>query len=426
MNKIIIILTAKNKLRLFWGSIRQAWGAALGLIIVCGIFLYQLLFNIMQAEKGVPITSQYIVYVFAFIAAINFIRIFLSKTPVFKMNAATLHYLYNTKSFKQVLHSKYIFSAIGAVAVSFLVSFCINGFVLSAGFGWTFVILAIYLFSSSLMAWVHYHGEKMERIIILPFFAAATALTFTRTPLSTILSAVILILLEAYTSRYLKLNIPKYYSRLCMLDTISAAQSQNNMAKMVQLAAENRPQIIRGFSLHNLTLSRRTALISKSLIELIRMQKQILVLLALLLLAGWLIGHTVLFNFIPLLDVPEIRKVLAAVCTATALSTLYQLFIKQISVVIEKQKLGLFLPYTKGQVLLSYLPVPAMLNLLLSILLGALYARFSFITFAFWILAVAVYFIQSYAEVFGIKVKQLITVCTNLLLWVGVYWYIIM
>lgn len=426
MNKTVLILTAKNRLHLFVGSIRQAWATALGLVIVFGIFLYQLLFSIMQVERGVPIADQYIVYIFGFIAAVNFIRIFISKTPVFKMNAATLHYLYNTKYFNQALHGKYIFSAIGAIVVSFLISFCINGFVLNLGFVWTFVILAIYLFSSSLMAWIHYHGKKLECIILLPFFAAATALVFTRTPVSALLAVVILILLAVYSLRYLELNIPKYYNRLYMLDTISAAQSQNNMAKMEQLAAENRPQIIHGFSLRNLPLSKRTALISKSLIELIRMQKQILVLLLLLLLAGWLIGRTVLFDFIPLLDVPEIRKMLAAVCTATALSALYQLFIKQISTVIEKQKMGLFLPYPKGQVLLSYLPVPAVLNLFLSILLGALYSRFSLITFIFWIITVAVYSIQSYVEVYGIKAKQLITGCTNLALWAGTYWYIIM
>lgn len=426
MNKTIIALTAKNKLRLFWGLIRQAWGAALVLIIVCGVFLYQLLFGIMQVAKGVPITDLYIVYVFAFIAAINFVKVFISKTPVFKMNAATLHYLYNTKYFKQALHSKYILSAVRAIIVSFLISFCINGFVIGSDFVWTFATLAIYLFSSSLIAWIHYHGKKSERIILLPLFAIVTALAFIKTPLSVIFSAVVLILLAAYSFRYLKLDIPKYYSRLCMLDTISAAQSQNDMAKMVQLAAENRPQTVHGFSLHNLPLSRRTALISKNFIELIRMQKQSLVLLALLLLSGWLIGHTVLFNFIPLLDIPEIRNMLSVVCTATALNTLYQLFIKQISAVIDKQKLGLFLPYTKGQVLLSYLPVPTVLNLLLSMLLGALYAKFSFITIVFWVITVVVYSIQSYAEIFDIKGKQLITVCTNLFLWAGVYWYIVM
>ena len=85
---------------------------------------------------------------------------------------------------------------------------------------------------------------------------------------------------------------------------------------------------------------------------MLRMQKQILVLLSGLLVLGGLIRQTSLFTFLPLLDQPNIREMAGILCAAAALSAFFQQLIKQAQIVSDKRKEGLSLPFTTVKLVL--------------------------------------------------------------------------
>lgn len=424
MNKSVIILILKNKLRLFYGTLRYTWPTALGLLVFFSVLLYQILFVMIKIEKGTPASTQYIFYVLVFAALVNFFRIFLVKTPIFRMNAATLHHLYNTKYFSKILHIKYSVAAVKALIISFCISFCMGGFDFSGDFYVLFALLALYLFTCTVMSWIYYHGNKTEHFIVLLTYALATMMLFLRTIPAAVVLSVILSLLIVHSLYYMKLNIPGYYSRLSFIDAATAAQSQNNFALMQRLSNENRPQIIQGPSLKSLPLTKRTALTCKSLIELLRIQKQILIMLCLLLLLGWVIKRTVLLDFLPFFEIPSIKGTLGALCTATALGSLYQLLSKQIENIVDKQKLGLFLPFSKKQILLGYMPVPIILNFLISLILGILYSNFSLLIFILWFIMNTTYCIQGYIKIYNVRMGRIIIIFMNFVLWIVIYRYL--
>lgn len=426
MNSRANVLIWKNKLRLFKGTIRHSWQALIGLIAVAGILLYQLLFALMSIERGIPVVSQYVIYVLAAVAAINFMRVFLSSTPVFKMNAATLLYIYNTRYFTKVLRRKQALSLLSSSAVAFSIAFCLRGFIIDESFPQIFLLLLTYIGGCSLMAWIFYHGKRTERIAVLLMFVVMTVLFLLQRTISIIILTGGLLALEIYVWKSLQLNIPKYYERLQFIDITAAAQSQNDFAKMQQLAEENRPQFVHGLTLEHLHPSKRSALTMKSVIELIRMQKQILVMLLLLLLAGWVISRTDLLAFLPLFENSSVKDMLAAFCTTTSLSALYQILAKQVKTVSEKRLLGLALPFSKGQIFLRYLPIALFLNLLIAFIIGIVYVRLSFVSLAFWVVANVVYIVQCFSCVYETKAKQVLTVIANLLLWAGAYWYLVL
>lgn len=383
MNSRAYKLIIKNKLRLLKGTLRHAWTSLFGLSIVGCVFVYQLLFALLNAQKGVPLDDRYIGYILVAVIVFNLVRVFLSRTPVFRVNAATLLYTYNTAVFPAMLRKKRLVSLLSSACVACAIAFVIQGFVLSGEFWLNALLLFEYTGCCSLLAWSFYHGSRPVRAAAALLFAASSALLYFREPVYALPLFAVLCVLELWTWKGLSLNVSKYYERLQIIDCAEAAQSQNNAAIMHQLSVENRPQHAYGIKLQSLSPSKHTALAAKSVIEIVRMQKQLLALLLLLLLAGWMVCRTNLLSFLPLLDDPKIAVALASLCTAIALNALYQILAEQIRVVLDKRLLGLALPFSNAQILLSYAPTALALNLLLALAIGLLYDRLSLMTIVF-------------------------------------------
>jgi len=143
-----------------------------------------------------------------------------------------------------------------------------------------------------------------------------------------------------------------------------------------------------------------------------------------MLLLGWVIKRTVLLDFLPFFEISSIKGTLGALCMATALGSLYQLLSKQIEKIVDKQKLGLFLPFSKKQILLGYMPVPIILNFLISLILGILYSNFSPLIFILWFVMNITYCVQGYIKIYNVKAGQLIIIFMNFLLWLVIYRYL--
>ena len=425
MNRNANILIFKNKLRLLKGSIRHGWPAFLGLLIFVGVLFYQVIFVFSNMQKGVPFSPLHVNYAFYAIIAISFIRIYISDIPKFKVYSATLLYTFNTAVFQKLLRKKQIISLLISVFIASVIAYILQGFVVGNEFFLMLSVLAMYIGSSTLMAWIYYHEKHKVKIIISILFVCTSVIFYKRTLISVIFLLIILLALEICSWHFLKLNIPKYYERLKKLDVVEAAQSQNNIAKMYQLASENRPQYAYGIKFHYFQPSKRLALTVKSLIEIIRIQKSILILVLTMLFIGWAIIKTNILSFIPFINIPEISGMIATLSTTLALNALYQLLTDQIKAMINKRLSGLSLPFSNIQIVLAYLPIALALNLLLSILLGFIYGRLSLISIVFWIIASLAYFMQSLSCLLGSKLSKVIDVATNFILLSGVYWYLI-
>ncbi len=416
------ILLLKNKLRLMKGTLRHAWQPLLGFLIVGVALAYQLIFVVAKAGRGTAVSSQGILYVLLAVVTINLFRVFLNQTPVFRMEAASVMLTYNTKQFYKVLCRKQGLSVLLSIFIAGVLSFILSGFLFDAAFGKLFGLLALYGCNCSFLSWIFYHLQSKAKWLSLPIFAVCSVLLILHSFLSIALLAASLCALWLYAQRVLRLNLPKYFERLQFLEMSATALSHNDYVKMRQMAEENRPSYVSAPMLHHWKPTKRTALWMKSLLEILRMQKRILILLALLLFVGWLVWRTDLLAFAPLLENPAITKGIAGFCVATAFGTLHQLLIQQVKAVSDKRLLGLSLPFTTEQIILSYGVNAAAINLLLTLAVGFLYSAFSLRLLLLWGIEGIAYFAVSCASVYDVKFKRGISTAANVLLFASVYY----
>ena len=416
------ILLLKNKLRLMKGTLRHAWQPLLGFLIVGVALAYQLIFVVAKAGRGTAVSSQGILYVLLAVVTINLFRVFLNQTPVFRIEAASVMLTYNTKQFYKVLCRKQGLSVLLSIFIAGVLSFILSGFLFDAAFGKLFGLLALYGCNCSFLSWIFYHLQSKAKWLSLPIFAVCSVLLILHSFLSIALLAASLCALWLYAQRVLRLNLPKYFERLQFLEMSATALSHNDYVKMRQMAEENRPSYVSAPMLHHWKPTKRTALWMKSLLEILRMQKRILILLVLLLFAGWLVWRTDLLTFVPLLENPSITKGIAGFCAATVFSTLHQLLIQQVKAVSDKRLLGLSLPFTTEQIILSYGVNAAAINLLLTLAVGFLYSAFSLRLLLLWGIEGIAYFAVSCASVYDVKFKRGISTAANVLLFASVYY----
>ena len=416
------ILLLKNKLRLMKGTLRHAWQPLLGFLIVGVALAYQLIFVVAKAGRGTAVSSQGILYVLLAVVTINLFRVFLNQTPVFRMEAASVMLTYNTKQFYKVLCRKQGLSVLLSIFIAGVLSFILSGFLFDAAFGKLFGLLALYGCNCSFLSWIFYHLQGKAKWLPLPIFAVCSILLILRSFLSIALLAASLCALWLYAQRVLRLNLPKYFERLQFLEMSATALSHNDYVKMRQMAEENRPSYVSAPMLHQWKPTKRTALWMKSLLEILRMQKRMLILLALLLFAGWLVWRTDLLTFVPLLENPSITKGIAGFCVATAFGTLHQLLIQQVKAVSDKRLLGLSLPFTTEQIILSYGVNAAAVNLLLTLAVGFLYSAFSPRLLLLWGVENIAYFAVCCASVYDMKIKRGISAAANVLLFASLFY----
>lgn len=417
------ILLLKNNFRLMKGTIRHTWQGLIGVVIVAGVLLYQFFFVIAKAGYGTGATERGVFYTLLLVAVINLFRVFLNQTPVFRVEAATVLHTYNTGYFKTSLVRKQLLSVLVSALVSGMVACALSGFQFNLVFLKLWLILTLYTGNCIFLSWFFYHANGKKRWGVCVAFSFYTFLLFSQSARTVAVLALSLCAVWIYEERFLRMNTPKYFERLQSMEAASVAVSQNDYVRMQQLMEENRPAYVRGPMLYHFNLTKKSSLWIKSLLELFRMQGQPIVLLLMLLLVGWIVSCTNLFTFMPLLDDPAITRVIAAFCTTTALSGLYQLLIKQAKTVSDKRKLGLSLPFTTKRIIVSYGMTAVILNLLLTLVISLLYATFSVKLILLFLAEVIAYLVPCCTQLYETKFQRGATTVSNMLLLAGVYWF---
>lgn len=424
MNQQAVRMLLKNRLRLLSGTLRHTWQSGLILLLGALAMVYQLFFVTLGIQFGIPAAPEKIRWTLLAFAVIQAYRIFFHQTPVFRMEAATLLLTYNTHFFAlQLSREKW-----GKTLFSFLIggtlAFLLNGFEIDGIFLRNAVLLSLYHASCNFFSWIVYHSGKHVRWYVLVIWILCSILLMQQTVPALGLLGLSAIGAAGYCRRKLNLNIPKYYDKLRSLEAAQAALSHNDTAQMLRMAEENRSPYVTEPFFQDLHPTRRTAMLIKNLLGMLRMQKQILVLLSGLLVLGGLIRQTSLFVFLPLLDQPNIREMTGILCAAAALSAFFQQLIKQAQIVSDKRKEGLSLPFTTVKLVLYSIVMATFFIFIFSLAAGAVYSRFTVRIFVFWLSATAIYSIECCTVLFAWRFQRAVLTTVNLFLIVSIFFFL--
>lgn len=109
MNNRAYYFLRKNRLRLMMNTLRHWWMSLLGILITGVLTVNQVIQSFDSVEQFLVFCSKNRMYVYGIVACLCFIRIYCIKNPVFKLNAATLLYFYNTDHLTKLLERKKVF-----------------------------------------------------------------------------------------------------------------------------------------------------------------------------------------------------------------------------------------------------------------------------------------------------------------------------
>lgn len=424
MNQQAVRLLLKNRLRLLSGTLRHTWQSGLILLLGALAMVYQLFFVTLGIQFGIPAAPEKIRWTLLAFAVIQAYRIFFHQTPVFRMEAATLLLTYNTHFFALQLSREKWGKTLFSFLIGGILAFLLNGFEIDDIFLRNAVLLSLYHAGSNFLSWIIYHSGKHVRWYVLVFWMLCSTLLLQQTVPALGLLGLSAVGAAGYCRWKLNLNIPKYYDKLRYLEAAQAALSHNDTAQMLRMAEENRSPYVTEPFFQGLHPTRRTAMLIKNLLGMLRMQKQILVLLSGLLILGGLIRQTSLFAFLPLLDQPNIREMAGILCAAASLSAFFQQLIKQAQIVSDKRMEGLSLPFTTAELAIDSIVTAAFFIFIFSLAAGIVYGRFSAGIFALWLAATAFYGIECCTVLFAWRFQRAVLTAVNLLLIVAIFFFL--
>ncbi|MGI6543156.1 MAG: hypothetical protein ACOX44_08865 [Limnochordia bacterium] len=381
---------AKHKLRTAKGLLKHYWPSYLGILLGVVFLGSRLIAAIGQIGLGRPPTPAYIPYLPALLIVMNGYRLW-GQTPVIRINAATLHYLYHTGHFQRILLLKYLWSLVKNLLAALVSAGLISGFRQPEFVTYT-VLLTLYLYAGVISAWLSYHGKGRQRRITLVVYLVMSAgllmpnavLRFAGVGGGTLAALYMLYRLP-------HLNLARYYQDLFRLDQNMAYVSRYDLAQMLQTTAEYAANRRRRLLLHHLPLNRSNALFLKSCITTVRTDPRIWTILISLLLFSTLLYRTSLFAGIPVLGDPASATPISVLLIMTVYANMGELLQRQMQTMLNKQRLGLFLPMEQRQIVFAYIAWGSLLNLGLTISVGCLMASNAIYLMAFYILYSAIY-----------------------------------
>ncbi|MGI6163535.1 MAG: hypothetical protein ACOYEQ_06365 [Bacillota bacterium] len=383
----------KNKVRLAKGVLKHNLMGFLGLFLIGGFILFQAIRIVTHLKPGNPIENNYVLYIMAGFAAAYFYRTFLMKSPVIVINAATLHHTFYTKYFAKIMSLQYLLLAVKSLAVSGIAAYIIAGRAINALFVTTGLLLFEYLLLGELLAWISYNTCNSK--IVLSGMVCLNALLlfiggdsvacvgeyaggciwdfmggFAREFIPITLLAIELIAVLWHMKHRFQLDYSKYEADLLFIDEATAAQSQNNLAKMLQIAKEHSLRQKYKVMLHHFNLKKHNVLVYKNLIETTRQAKAIWITLLALLVFAYTITKTTWLSWGSTVEFPEVSRLIAVFCIATVYVNLKEIFTRQANTIMQKCLLGLYIPFGRSRILLGYLPFPLIVFGAVSLAIG--------------------------------------------------------
>ncbi|HHT85044.1 MAG TPA: hypothetical protein GXZ88_04675 [Firmicutes bacterium] len=444
MNKIFGYIF-KNKFRLAKGIIRHNLAGFLGLLLAGAFVLSQAIRIAAYLKPGRPLEDKYVLYIMAVFAAVSFYRAFLMKSPVILINAATLHHTFYTGYFKIIMMWQYLRLVFRSLAIAGISAYMISGRTVNLLFSTTCILLFAYLLLSELIAWISYHtsGSKTRLLGLMCLNALclfAGGYSITAGPhaggvsegvfrelikayvanVAIALLAVELVVVLRHLKHKFQLDYSKYETYLRFIDETMAAQSQNNWAKMVQIAKEHSLKQEYKIMLHHFHPEKHNVLVYKNIIETARQGKAIWITLLALLVFAYTITMTTWLSWNSA-EFPEFSKIIAVFLIATVYANLKEIWLRQANTVLQKSSLGLHIPFDTNKILLGYLPFPLIGYAALSAVLGLLFGLGITGMLALFASASLVYAADLLLLTKQFRVNKAVRLVLNALLFSGVY-----
>lgn len=406
-----------NKFRLYKGMLRHYWQPLASLFIATIFSASYIVSSLLSSDLSLKVVYAYRNEIYWVLVLICFIRAFFTKTPAFKMNAATALYTYNSSFFAKMIQRKKQTALLLGGLLAFAVEAVVNGMSLNLQSAFNFAKLTLLFYNSCVVAWIRFHAEGKRRFIAIALFLIMIPAFCSNHILSILFVLSSVFLSSLYLRKYTALNIAKYYSKLCFLDTVMAAQAQNNYAEMIRIAEENRPTTVNGLKLQHLKPTTKTAIICKSALDIFRTQIQTYLLVIGLFVGGWLIQNKALLTFLNVSLDSSLLYLAFVLCTMMAFNTIFQVAANYALQFIDKSNAGLMLPYSKMAVFRGYIPIPTALTVLLSLVLDTLYGCFSLGTGLFALILCLLYCVVLYSKVYNGKLEKVLSsICSVLLM----------
>ena len=371
----IILVEIKNKWRLLFKTIKIYWVPLVCILVAALFSLYYAITAVLGISVGTPLDNRYVLYLFLAIISFFFYRIFFCKQPIVKLFSATLQYTYNTKCFRKILQLKYLAKIVSVLLVCFLLAFIVSGF----AFGYDFLVKLMQIGGFSIigyaLSWIVFHNKRSKLLNFCMFVVCSLLLVVPH-----IATTLVLFLTALITNLYVgiyfnEFDIVKYSNVLIKADKVESAAARNDYAEMFQLAEENRSQTIVGFDIFKLSLNRNTAFIYKSMIELVRTQKSVLIISLLFLALGILVGKSNILDYILPFEIQEGSLFIATYLFSSALITMNNEVVNHYNNILAKHRLGLFVPIAIHSLMVQYLVPLVIINVAFSFVIGALFKK---------------------------------------------------
>jgi hypothetical protein len=380
----LMSLIIKNRIRLTLDLLKNYWyffaATVLGFLFIAE--------SVVERINMVPV-DDLMLYTSILIILLSFRKIISGRYPVIRMSPASIHFFRGSPLFTKLFHIKVFLSLAGCIATGAVIATITYRAAISKELFIYSSVTALYLFLNSLIAWIYYNSQSVsQKIYVVAIFLFISGLLIYNTVISLYILTVLTVFaaIRAYRTKILW---NKYYRDCSFIYENMAAAAKKDMVRMMEtvnkLNLSKKPVFHSIFS--RTPPSKKTALIMKSFLGVVRTNIQTVKFLFIIFAAGIILNNFVFMT-------PGLNRFLSAIALGSFYANLAELFRKQIVSIIDKKKRGFYIPYTDIEILLSYSVLPTIIFLIASSMLifftdidfysvllsGVLYCTFYIIT----------------------------------------------
>ncbi len=324
--------------------------------ITIGIFLVGFIFAVLEGLKS----SEFIINDNIFKIGIGLVfyklgTILFMKDPPFKMHPASIQYFYNSAQFSKIKAMVLIKKMAIKLIVS--VAFCLIIYQLEFSVSMILATFSLFLYLAvcSFIRWIKYN-KKSAGIVSLFYIVSSIlfVLYFVWQQILALFFLMIMLIFIIIYSNQMLIDIGAYYDDAAYAQKMNHAGIHNNMAQMQQLTDEHLSNKRHKVKIYDLKIFKRKPLVAKAIIETMRMSTQFVIILLVLSAFAIVLNTTSIFINVPFLGDKVFVKIAGGYCVGMLLCAIKQIYVKQILSICDKQKQGVFIPYSFSDISKSY------------------------------------------------------------------------
>lgn len=356
----IFKLLCLNRLREYKRLISNLLFPFLFFIVSAG-FIGSRLFTILLAfiRKAEGFNAETYCLVVLLLAVYSFFCCFLKIKPLITVKPASI-FLFHESRLKKLIYLKYAGITFRQLLLSVFLAFCINGSSLNPGFASIIVSILYSLNSCALLRWKIYHKNKVAWAdFVVWLILHLSAVSFWIHPFFFLIPFVIWLFMLYRNLIALTLNIEKYEDEMQFIEKILVAQNYNNTVLLDQYAKEKK--------IHNLPVRKNMSkllfhypLIWKAGTSIYRLSIGFILAGLIFFAISLTICKVELFWSIPFLDQKEFRQILLTGSVFSVFQLTLRSMLLQLDSLLEKARDGLFIPFTKKQIITQFSFIPIM------------------------------------------------------------------